>query len=175
MDRHRHGLEHRCFLEGKIVGQTVDDARRNGNKLCKGPGPTIVGARNSQNLPVVAEIYFSATAIAASAAVDRRIEGDSISFRKSRHTGPYRSDSSGRLVAHDDRGNAPARRAVVAVHVAPADAAGCHTHQHFARLGPWHWQISHFQVLIFRKQESFHRWIADSFKHIHSVRCFQIL
>src|SRR5207249_6898338 len=36
MDRHRHGLEHRCFLEGKIVGQTVDDARRNGNKLCKG-------------------------------------------------------------------------------------------------------------------------------------------
>src|SRR5206468_12693442 len=93
MDRHRHGLEHRCFLEGKIVGQTVDDARRNGNKLCKGPGPTIVGARNSHNLPVVAEIYFSATAIAASAAVDRRIEGDSISFRKSRHTGPYRSDS----------------------------------------------------------------------------------
>src|SRR5437879_11939277 len=109
MDRHRHGLEHRCFLEGKIVGQTVDDARRNGNKLCKGPGPMIVGARNSQNLPVVAELSFSATAIAASAAVDRRLEGASISFRKSRHTGPYPSDPPGQRVAPAQSVHAPTR------------------------------------------------------------------
>ena len=175
VDRHGHRLQHCCFLEGKIRGQAVDDSRRNGNKLCKSPGPAIVGARNSQNLPVVAEIYFSAPAVAASATVDCRIERDSISFRKSRHSRPDRGDFSGCLVAHDDGGNAPARGAVVAVNVAPADPASGHTHQDFVRLGPWHGQISHFQMLILRKQESFHRSVADSFKHIHSLPCSQIL
>lgn len=175
MDRHGYRLEHCCFLKGKIIWQTVHDARRDGNKLGKGSRAAIVAARHSQNLPVVAEIYFSATAIAASAAVDCRIEGDSISFRKSCHPRPYRGDCSGGFVAHDDRRNSPAGGAIVAVHVAPTDTAGCYTHQDFVRPGPWHGQIPNFQTLIFRKQEGFHSSVVGSFKHIHCVRCSQIL
>ena len=81
-----HRLQHCRFLKGEIVWQTVHDARRNSNKLRKSSRAAIVTARDSENLPVVAEIYFSATAITTSAAIDGGIEGNSVPFGKLGHT-----------------------------------------------------------------------------------------
>src|SRR5438105_4610955 len=157
MDRDLHRFQHRGFLKGNRVGQTVHDARGNGNKLCKGSRAAIVAARDSENLPLVAKIYFSTTAVTASAAADGRVESDSISHRKSRYTRTYRVDCSRRFMSHHNGGNASTRGAVVAVNVAPADATSCDAHQDFAGPDRGHRQIRNFQTLIFRKQKNFHR------------------
>src|SRR5207245_7818916 len=98
---------------------------------------TIVRARHSHNLAVLAEIYFSAAAGTASAAIDGRIECDSITFRESFHIGAHCSNSSGSLVAHANARYTAPQRTIVAVHVATADATGATAHDNFTGTRPW--------------------------------------
>src|SRR5690349_2500849 len=146
-----------------MVWQTVHDARRDSNKFRESSRAAIVAARNSENLPVVAQIHFTANAVAAGATVDCRIEGNSVPFGKLGHTWSQRSDSAGSLMPHNNGRNAPARRTVIAVNVTSADATSCHPHQYLARPRLWLGQISNFQLFVFREQQSFHVRIRCQF------------
>jgi hypothetical protein len=53
-------------------------------------------------------------------------------------------------MTHNQRRNATARRAVIAVHIAPADAARFHFDENFTRTRPRHRYIHHLQPAVFR-------------------------
>ena len=65
-------------------------------------------------------------------------------------------DAAGGFVAHYDRRNAATGGAVVAVDVTAADAARRHLNQHFIRERSGLRKISNFQMVVFRKEKSFH-------------------
>ena len=71
----------------------------------------------------------------AGAAVDGGVEGDAVAFGESGDVLADGGDASGGFVAHDDRRNAAAGGAVVAVDVAAADAAGGDLDQDFVGSG----------------------------------------
>src|SRR5882724_5238519 len=160
VNRNGHGLQHRCFCKRKIVRQPIYDAGRNDNIFGKGPRATIVRARDSHNLAVVAEIYFPAAAGTASAAIDGGIECDSVSFRESFHIGAHCGDSSGGFVSHDNGRDTAPRRTIVAVDVATADATGGNAHENFT--GTWRWlrKFGNLKMLVLRKQKDFHARLA---------------
>ena len=59
-------------------------------------------------------------------------------------------------MAHDDGRNAAAGRAVVAVNVAPADAAGGYANENFAGAGSWIGKLGEFELFVLREQKRFH-------------------
>jgi hypothetical protein len=69
-----------------------------------------------------------------------------------RHFPTNRDHRSGRFVSHHDRGNAPARRSIVAVNIASADAACLDPQQNFTSRWPGHWQIHNFKAVVFGEQ-----------------------
>ena len=151
-------LEHRCFGKRKIIGQAINNARRNSDVLGKGSGAAILGAGHSQDLAVVAKIHVAAPAVSASAAKDGRVKRDSIALGKSLTSCPTAAIRSGSFVPHDDRRNAAARGAVVTVDVAAADAASGDANQNFVGTRFGRGQIGDFQLPVFGKQQSFHGW-----------------
>jgi hypothetical protein len=105
---------------------------------------------------VVTEIHVSPAAVVARAAKDSRVKGDPFAFRESAHSSTERGNCSRSFVTHNNRRNAPTRRAIIAVNVTAADAARGHAYYHFAvaRLGVRN--MGNFQMLVFREQKSFH-------------------
>jgi len=156
MECNRDRLQHSCFCKRKIFRQAIENARRNGDIFCKSSGAAKLGARDSQDLAVVAEIHVSPAAVVASAAKDGRVEGDPFAFCESAHSSTERGDCSRSFVPHNKRRNAPTRRAIITVNVTATDAARGYAYYHFtvARLGVR--KMGNFQMLVFREQKSFH-------------------
>ena len=143
------GLQHGCLRERECIGQLVEDAGGHGDVLREGACAPVVGARNTDYLAIVADIDLAPETELAGSAVDGRVEGHAIAYSKPLYLGTHRCESAGGLVAHHDRWNAASGRTVVSVHIAAADAACCHLHQHIQ--GTWlrHRQIGDLKVLIF--------------------------
>jgi hypothetical protein len=156
-------------MERKIFGQAIKDARRNGNVFCKSSGASKLGAGNSQDLAVVAQIHVSATAVAAGSTENGRVERDSVAFRKSTYAHSHSGDCSGGFVSHYNGRDAPAGGTIVAVNVAAADSASGYSYEHLAVARRRVRKISNFQVLVFRKQKSFHGSNGSFFKARHPV------
>ena len=161
MNRDGHRLQHRRFGKRKIVRQAVYDAGRNHNIFGKSSGAAVVRAGHSQNLAVIAEIYFSAAAGSASAAIDGRIERDSVTLSESLHCSAHRGDSSCGFVPHDNWRDTAPRRPIVAVDVATADAAGGNTHENFMGTRRWFRKIGNLKMLVFGKQKNLHAHLAS--------------
>jgi hypothetical protein len=138
--------------------------RRNGDIFSECSRAAKLGAGNSQDLAMVAEIYVATTAVVASPAENGRVEGDSVAFRKSAHSSTERSDCSGSFVSHDDWRNPSASGTIVAVDVAPADSTGSHTYKNFVVAGCWVRKIGNFKMLVLRKQKGFHGSFSSFFK-----------
>jgi hypothetical protein len=110
-------------VEEKILGKSVDDAGRNGDKFGEGSCASILAARHTENLAAITKIYVSAATVRALSAVHGRVEGDAVSFREAGDSFADVGDSSRRFVSHDDRGNAAPGGSIIAVDVATADSA----------------------------------------------------
>src|SRR6266699_453543 len=123
VDRDSDGFQHGRFGKRETVRQAINNAPRNDDVFGESSGTTVVGARNSEDPAVVAEIDYSASAITAGSARDCGIEGDSIAFGPSCNLRSDCRDTAGSFVAHNDWRNAAARGTVVTVHVAAATAA----------------------------------------------------
>src|SRR5256885_9577896 len=133
MDRDGDGFEHRGFGEGKIVRQTIKDSRGDGDEFGEGSGTAIIAAGDAEDLATVAKIYVAAAAVGTFATVNGGIEGDAIGRRESFYGAADRGDNTGGFVAHDDRRDAAAGGAVVAVNVTAADAASGDADEYFVR------------------------------------------
>jgi hypothetical protein len=141
-------FEHGSLRKRKAVGQAVHNARRDGHIFCKRTSAAILRARDTEHLPIVAEIDFTATAGRARAAVHGRIERDSITCGKIRNAVSERGDGSGAFVAHNNGRNATAGGAVVAVNITAANAAGGYADENFAGLGLRFGKFGHFELHI---------------------------
>ena len=157
VDGDRDRFQQRGLGERKAVGQAMDDPRRHGDQLGEGAGAAVVAARDAQHLPAVAQVDGAAAAVRAVAAVDRGVEGDPIADREIADGVAARRDRAGRFVSHDDRRDAPARRAVVAVHVAAADAARGDAHQDLVGRGRRRGQVGDLEVSVAGQQQGLHR------------------
>ena len=60
MKRHGDGFEHGGFSEGKIVGESMNDASGHHDKLGKCSRATVISAGNAQHLAAIAKIDVSA-------------------------------------------------------------------------------------------------------------------
>ena len=80
MKSHGDGFEHRGLGKRKIVRQSMDDARRNHDKLGKRSRATVVTTRDAQHLAAIAQIDVSAQAGSAFATIHSRVESDSVAF-----------------------------------------------------------------------------------------------
>ena len=160
MNRDGHRLQHGRFGKRKIVRQAIYDAGRNSNIFGKSSGAAVVRTGDSQNLPAIAQIHLSAAAGTTSAAIDRRIERDSVAHCESLHFGADRSDSSCGFMPHDNGRDTAPRRAIIAVDVATADAAGSHAHQDFTGTRRRFRKIGNLKMLVFGKQKNFHARLA---------------
>ena len=123
MNRDGYGLQHGRFGKRKTVRQVIHNSLRNNHVFRESPCTTVIGAGNSEHAALVAEIDFSASAIATRSARDRRIKSDSIAFGPSGYLRSDFRDAAGSFMAHNDWRNAPAGGAVVAMHVAAANTA----------------------------------------------------
>ena len=131
MNSYGDRFEHGSFRKREMARQPVADARRDRDKLGEGSGAAVVCAGNAENLAAIAKIDVAAKAIKALAAINRGIEGHPIAFREIFDGGVDGGDCSRRFVAHYQRRDAAAGGAVVAVHIAAADAAGGDSDEHF--------------------------------------------
>ena len=151
------GFEHGSFGERKIVGQAIEDSRGDGDEFGEGSGAAIIAAGNAEDLATVAKIYVAATAVGTFAAVDGGIEGDSVAGRESFYGAADGGDDASGFVAHDDGRDAAAGRAVVAVHVAAADAASGDADENLVGRRRWRGEIGELEILVAREEKGFHR------------------
>jgi hypothetical protein len=124
MDGYGDGFEHGGFGEGEIFRQAVEDARGNGDEFGEGSGATVVAAGDAEDLAVVTEVHVTAEAVGTGAAEDGGVESDTIAWEEIFYGIADCGDDAGGFVSHDDGRNAAAGGAIIAVNIAPADAAG---------------------------------------------------
>ena len=157
MHADRDGLDHRGFGETEFSGKFVENAGGDGDKFGEGAVAAIVAARDAKDLTVIAEIDVSALTMDALATEDRGVEGHAIALSEAFYLSTDAGDDARGLMAHNQRRDAAARGAVVAVDVGTADPAGADLDQHILRTTD---RISHVHVrhlLIFGKEQGFHR------------------
>src|SRR5690242_13943539 len=116
MQCNRHRFQQGGLGERKIVRQLICDSRGEYNVFGKGAGAAVVTARDAQNLPVVAQVGFTASAEGTLTAVNRGIEGDAIAFSEALDASTNTRDDTCRFVSHDNGRNPSARGSVVTVH-----------------------------------------------------------
>ena len=87
VDGDRQRLDHRRVLERErrraACGESAP-ARRRTRRRRRAP---VVGARDAEHHPRVAQVHLAATAEVAAAAIDRRVERDAIAGREAGHRG----------------------------------------------------------------------------------------
>src|SRR6185437_2080845 len=76
MHRNCQWLDHGCFGKWDGGRQLVNHAARHDDVLSEGSFTPVLGGRNSQHLPPLAQIHLALAAKLALAAVDGGIEGD---------------------------------------------------------------------------------------------------
>ena len=153
---HGDGLDHGGFGETELGGQLVEDAGGDGDELGEGAVTAVIAAGDAEDLAVVAEVHVAALTVDALAAEDRGIEGHAVARGETLHLGADSGDDARGLVAHDQRGDAAARGAVVAMDVGTADPAGADLDQDVFRTAD---RIGHVHVghlLIFGEEQGFH-------------------
>jgi hypothetical protein len=116
---------------------------------------------DAEDLAAIAEIDLTATAVLAFTAVDGGIERDSIAHLEARCSRSGRGDDTGGFVAHDQRWNAPPRRAVESVDIAPADAASSDIDQEFLVGRTRHGYVGNLEPVVFGQQQSLHALIVS--------------
>src|SRR5262249_48830652 len=146
-----HRLQHRRLLECHPVRQLVYDARGNDNVLSKRSMAAIIRAGNAQDLSVIAQVDFTATAEIAGTTEDCGIEGDSITLCNLVHACFNGCNNARCFVSHHDGRNTPSRRAVISMHVTAANSASSNSYQDFVRCRNWGGQVSDFQGTVFGK------------------------
>ena len=129
----RHGFDHGGVLERHARRQRIQNVLRHGDELGERAVLAIVGAGDAEHAAVGAQVHLAAAAGVALAAGDRGVERDAVADLHAIDGRADFRDDAGRFVAHDDRRNAAAARAVVAVDVAAADAAGGDADEHVVR------------------------------------------
>jgi hypothetical protein len=156
MHSNRKGLDHGGFGKRQFLRQRMNNATRNHNVLCEGTVPLEIRRSYSYHLTVLTEVTLSQTAKRALAAIDGRVKRNWLAFFEVPNFRSRRRYYSGCLVAHDERRNTPAGRAIVSVNVAATDSTSFYLHEHIIRARPWHWHIHHFQAAVLGEQQSLH-------------------
>ena len=137
--------------------QPMDDARRNGDPLGERPvAPPLVG-RDAEDATVVAQVRQAVGAEPAPPAVDGAVERDGLARREARDRSADRLDRARRLVAHDQRRDAPARAAVHAVDVAAADPDGLDPDQDVLVADLWLRRVDVLEPPGGREEQGSHR------------------
>ena len=108
MERDRHGLEHGGLFEREDFGETINNARGDGDKLGEGAGAAVVSARHAHDLAVIAEIDLSITAEGTHAAGDSGIECYTIAHAESNYLRAKSGNNPGSLMAHNEWRNTAA-------------------------------------------------------------------
>jgi len=150
------GFEHGGFGEGEIIGEGVKDARGDGHEFGEGSGTTVVTAGDAEDLAVVAKIYITTEAVGTGAAVDGGVESDAIAWGEFFYVGADGFDDAGGFVSHDERRDAAAGGAVVAVDIAAADAAGGYADEDFVGRGSRDGKVGEFEIFVGGEEKSFH-------------------
>jgi hypothetical protein len=151
-----NGFEHGGFGEGKLIGETVHDARGDHDIFGEGSCAAIIAARDAQHLAIVAKVDIATQAVGTRAAVNRGVEGDAVAFGKTVHIFADGGDLPSSFVTHHDWGDAATRGTVVAVDVTAADATGRDPNQDFIGCRSGRRKIRDFEVLVFGEEKSFH-------------------
>src|SRR5581483_6724936 len=112
--------------------------------------------RDSEHLPVIAQVHITATAVRALSAINSRVEGDAIACLEAADFLAYVSDNSCRFVSHHDRWNPPSGRSIETVDVAAANAAGRYSNKQFIVVECRHRNVRNFKVSVLREEQSFH-------------------
>ena len=86
----------------------------------------------------------------------RDVEGHAAADRQVVHAWADRFDGAGSLVPHDERRNPPTGRASEPVHVAAANAAGGHPHQHLTRGWSGRFDVDDRELARSGKKQSLH-------------------
>lgn len=116
----------------KAFGELVDNVRGHGDVFGECAVAAIVAAGDAEDLTVVAEIDEAAFAIGALTAGDGGVEGDAVADGEINDRGAEAGDDARCFMTHDERRDAAAGAAIVAVDVAAADAAGADLNEDFA-------------------------------------------
>ena len=87
----------------------IDHQPRNHHVLGKRSFPPEIGGRDSQHLPVVAEVDLSFEAVLTLAAVDCRVEGDAVALPEILDVRSYRRHGPRGLMPHNDGRDPPTR------------------------------------------------------------------
>lgn len=156
MDADGDGLNHRRFIKAEILGQLMEDAGGDGDEFGEGTMSAVVAAGHAEHLAVIAEIHVTALTLDAVATENRGIKSHAIARRKALHLGADTRDDPGGLMAHHQRRNAPTRRAIEAMDIRSADAAGADLNEDVLRTAD---RIGHVDVghlLIFGEEQGFH-------------------
>ena len=148
VERDGGGLEHCGFGERKVFGQAMDDARGDDDVFGESAGAAVVAAGDAEDLPVVAEIDVTATAVGASAAEDGGVEGDALADFECGDGGAESGNEPGGFVSHDEWGDSAASATVEAVDVAAADAASGGLNEDFVGGGRWFGSVGDFEVIV---------------------------
>src|SRR5207253_1708726 len=156
VDRYGYRFQHGRLGKRKTVRQAIHNSLRNDDVFGERSSATVVGAGNSEDAAVVAEIDFTTNAIPAGSARNCGIEGDAIAFGPAGYLWSSFRDAAGSFMAHHDGRNAAARGAVVTVHITAANAARRHFDQNFAGPRSWVGEIGNLQVTILGKQQGLH-------------------
>jgi hypothetical protein len=170
-----YGFEHGGVGEREGVGQVVGDAGGDGEVLGEGAGAAELGAGDSDDLAVVAEVDLACAAEGAGSAEDGGVEGDTVAGGEGGDGGADGGDGSGGFVAHDDGWDAPAGGAVEAVNVGAADAAGGDLDKELVGRGSGGGEIGEFEVVVLGEEESLHVPRLPAFGRIGPAFRFLIL
>jgi len=130
----------------------IGDPRRQHDELGKSAGAPIVAARDSQHLTVVAQVHLATAAECALAAINGGVERDAVAYLNILYSGPHALYHACRLMAHHDRWNPAPGGPVVAVDVAPANAAGRNLYQEFIGTRHRNWKICDLEFLVLGKK-----------------------
>src|SRR5204862_4189032 len=141
-DRDSDRFQHGCFGKRKAVRQAINNSLRNDDIFGEGSRATVVGAGNSEDAAVVAEIDFSTSAIAAVSAGNCGIEGDAIAFGPAGYLRSDSRDVAGSFMAHHDGRNAAAGGTIIAVHVTATNTARRHFDQNLGGSRTWVGNVS---------------------------------
>ena len=156
VDGHRDGFDESGLFVAQLVRKAVDDAARDGDEFGEGAVAAVGTRGNAKHLAVVAEVDLASKAERAAAAVDGGIESHAIAGLKVVDIAAGLGDFAGGFVSHDEGRDAAAGRAIQAVHVAAADAAGANADEHFVGGGLGARQIDDFEGHVLLQEKRFH-------------------
>src|SRR5581483_11440100 len=137
------------------ASQTAENTGRDGHILRHRAVPPVFAGRDAQHAPVVAQVDVAAPTEMTVAAVDGRIEGDTVADLPARHVLPDLDDGSGGLMPHDERRLPSARAAVQPMNIAAADAARPDLDQRLVRPDLRFRHVLVLQTIVFQQHQRF--------------------